>query len=62
LGFSVVEVDGGVMNNFDSKHFPKTIQPGDAIVQKGISFVKDATRTKKLKIEIKDLMDDLFVD
>lgn len=58
----VIEVEGGEMKDFSIKQFPSAIQPGDAVLQMGNTFVVDQNKTEQLKKEIKDLMDELFID
>lgn len=57
----VVEFEKGT-KDFAKERFPPSIQAGDAVYKDGDSFIIDEGMTKKLKKEIEELMDDLFVD
>ncbi|WP_075980610.1 DUF3006 domain-containing protein [Bacillus massilinigeriensis] len=58
----VVELDNGKMKDFSLSLFPPSIQAGEAVYWKENSFTIDMDQTKKLRKEIEDLMDDLFID
>lgn len=56
----VVELEDGSTTDYPKNLFPKSISPGDAVNMTNGKFVIDANKTKKLKKEINDLMDELF--
>ncbi|WP_088066732.1 DUF3006 domain-containing protein [Gottfriedia luciferensis] len=56
----VVELEDGSTTDYPKNLFPKSISPGDAVNMANGKFVIDENKTKKLKKEINDLMDELF--
>lgn len=58
----VVELEDGKMKDYPKSLFPRKIKSGDAIIQDGETFIIDQEKTKALKKEIDELINDLFVD
>ncbi|PEL08326.1 DUF3006 domain-containing protein [Bacillus sp. AFS017336] len=56
----VVELEDGSTTDYPKKMFPKSVSPGDAVYMTNGKFEIDKVKTKALKKEIDDLMDELF--
>ncbi len=60
--FAVVELDDKSLININKSEIPKSAKEGDVILinKDGISL--DLNETNKLRKEVNDLMDELFID
>ncbi|MBK3494199.1 DUF3006 domain-containing protein [Viridibacillus sp. YIM B01967] len=58
---AVVEFEDG-MQDIVISELPKGVQPGDVLIFHQGKITIDSTTRKKLEVEIRDLMDDLFED
>lgn len=56
---AVIEIDG-VTVNYPKKLLPKEVQVGDLLIIENDTISIDADGTKRLKIEIDNLADELF--
>lgn len=60
--FAVVELDDKSFININTSEIPKSAKEGDVIFVNKDGISLDLDETKKLKKEVTDLMNELFID